>query len=88
MRVRAPFVAAADSTNELCTLPKLSYTSQMRSAASSFARKPACKLNTKMVVSRSACCRVAQYASTRFISASVSVLLVELSPPNPINISN
>ena len=35
VRVRAPFVAAADSTNELCTLPVSSYTSQMRSAASS-----------------------------------------------------
>ena len=73
MRVREPFVAAADNTNELCILPTLSYTSLMRSAASSLARNPAFKLNTNIVVSRSACWRVEQYASTRFISAPFSV---------------
>lgn len=78
-RVRETFVAAADNTNELCKLPTLSYTSPMRSAASSFARNPAFKLNTNIVVSRSACWRVEQYASIRFISASFSVFACRIA---------
>ena len=80
-RALRPLVCCGDSVNSSRTLPSSSVTLAWVSAAISFARSPARKLKSTIALSRAACLRVEQWASTCLSCLSVSVLACFMCAP-------
>ena len=80
-RALRPLVCCGDRVNSSRTLPSSSVMLAWVSAAISFARSPARKLNSTSALSRAACLRVEQWASTCLSCLSVSVLACFICAP-------
>ena len=80
-RAFRPLVCCGDNVNSSRTPPSSLSTLAIVSAAISFARSPARKLNSTIALSRAACLRVAQWASTCLSCLSVSVLACFICAP-------